>query len=268
MKKFFTYLLAIAAVTTVISCSKDDGPEDPEPKPDVSGQDFTETVSGVKFDMVYVKGGTFSMGATEEQGTEDPHGDEYPVHSVTLSDYYIGKFEVTQGLWKAVMGDNPIGLKKGDDYPVDAVSWSDIQDFLNKLNKVTGKKYALPTEAQWEYAARGGVKSKGYKYSGSNTVGDVAWHQDNSDLETHPVGKKQANELGLYDMSGNVVEWCSDWYGDYSSDSQTDPTGLTYGILRVRRGGSYFTNCRVSIRYYGFPGSRGFDTGFRLALLP
>ena len=179
---------------------------------------------------------------------------------------------MTQDLWVAVMGDNPSSSKKGDEYPVEGISWSDIQGFLNKLNKVTGKKYALPTEAQWEYAARGGAKSKGYKYSGSNTVDDVAWCWDNNNEGTHPVGKKQANELGLYDMSGNVVEWCSDWYGDYSSDSQTDPTGLTYGVFRVRRGGSYISTatmyCRVSIRYYGFPGSSGFDTGFRLALLP
>ena len=165
------------AVATVISCSKDDGPEEPEPqKP--SGQDFTETVSGVKFDMVYVKGGTFSMGATEELGTENHDDDEYPVHSVTLSDYYIGKFEVTQGLWKAVMGttieqqrdkeDNKFPLKGvGSDYPMYYVSWDEAREFCAKLSQLTGKKYSLPTEAQWEYAARGGAKSKSYKYSGS-----------------------------------------------------------------------------------------------------
>ena len=257
-------------MTTVISCSKDDGPEEPEPKPDVSRQDFTETVSGVKFDMVYVKGGTFSMGATKEQGS-DAFDREKPVHSVTLSDYYIGKFEVTQGLWKAVMGDNPSYFKKGDDYPVECVSWNDIQDFLTKLNKLIGKKYALPTEAQWEYAARGGAKSNKYIYSGSNTVGDVAWYEDNSDGETHPVGKKQANELGIYDMSGNVDECCSDCFGDYSSDSQTDPTGPTNGGYRVLRGGSWngdANDCRVSNRGNVFPDSRSSVLGFRVVCIP
>ena len=274
MKKFFTYLLAFAAVTTVISCSKDDGPEEPEPKPDVSRQDFTETVSGVKFDMVYVKGGTFSMGATEEQGSEDPGEDEYPVHSVTLSDYYIGKCEVTQGLWKAVMNnDNPSRFKKGDNYPVENVSWNDIQNFLIELNRLTGKKYALPTEAQWEYAARGGAKSKSYKYSGSNTVDDVAWYGENYiNGSSHPVGKKQANELGLYDMSGNVNEWCSDWYGDYSSDSQTDPTGPATGTYRVLRGGCWYgvaDHPRVGSRGYNYPDFRSDGgIGFRVVLLP
>ena len=140
MKKLFVYWVAFAAVTILASCDK---------------RSFTETVEGVKFDMVYVKGGTFNMGATDEQGPEDPDDDEYPVHPVTLSDYYIGKFEVTQGLWKAVMGSNPSNFKKGDNYPVECVSWNDIQTFLTELNKFTGKKYILPTEAQWEYAARG-----------------------------------------------------------------------------------------------------------------
>lgn len=240
------------------------------------GQDFTETkVPGVEFDMVYVKGGTFSMGATEEQGLDGIKDNEKPVHSVTLSDYYIGRFEVTQGLWKAVMsGNNPSGFKKGDEYPVEKVSWNDIQHFLIELNRLSGKKYALPTEAQWEYAARGGAKSKEYKYSGSNTIDDVAWYTDkNFEKTTHSVGEKQANELGLYDMSGNVAEWCSDWYGDYSSDSQTNPTGPTTGSYRVLRGGSWSTeakDCRVSYRSYlnpDLPFTLN-SNGFRVVLLP
>ena len=221
-------------------------------------------------EMVYVQGGTFSMGATVEQGS-DAYGDEKPVHQVTLSDYYIGKYEVTQGLWKAVTGSNPSRFQSGDNYPVEMVSWDEVQDFLTKLNALTGKHYVLPTEAQWEYAARGGVKSQGYKYSGSNELDDVAWHSGNSGYETHPVGLKSPNELGIYDMSGNVCEWCSDWCGDYSSSFQTDPTGPESGIYRVYRGGSwsnYARGCRVSNRYGFSPDYRSIDIGFRVALLP
>lgn len=257
MKKLFVYWVAFAAVTILASCDK---------------RSFTETVEGVKFDMVYVKGGTFNMGATDEQGPEDPDDDEYPVHPVTLSDYYIGKFEVTQGLWKAVMGSNPSNFKKGDNYPVECVSWNDIQTFLTELNKFTGKKYILPTEAQWEYAARGGAQSKGHKYSGSDTIDDVAWYGGYSDEgTTHPVGKKQPNELGLYDMSGNVWEWCSDWFDDYSSELQTDPTGSETGYNRVLRGGSWnfiARSCRVSFRYNYLPNLSFFHFGFRVVLLP
>lgn len=251
-------------------CSKDDDDDDRVKV----GKDFTETVSGVKLEMVYVKGGTFSMGATAEQG-DDFWDDEKPVHQVTLSDYYIGKFEVTQGLWEAVMGSNPSYFQNGDDYPVECVSWNDIQTFLTKLNELTGKKYALPTEAQWEYAARGGAKSAGYKYSGSNTIDNVAWYWDNSAVNdthcTHPVGTKQPNELGIYDMSGNVWEWCSDWYDDYNSDAQTNPTGPVTGSSRVLRGGGWYSSawgCRVSFRDYYAPGYRYGNFGFRVVLLP
>ncbi|MBQ3247459.1 MAG: SUMF1/EgtB/PvdO family nonheme iron enzyme, partial [Alistipes sp.] len=173
------------------------------------------------FEMVFVKGGTFTMGATAEQGS-DADSDEKPAHSVTVSNFYIGKYEVTQAQWEAVMGKNPSRFK-GDNLPVERVSWNDIQKFIEKLNAKTGKRYRLPTEAEWEYAARGGNQSKGYKYSGSNDIGSVAWYTDNSSSPTHPVGQKQPNELGLYDMSGNVYEWCSDWHGSYSSGSQTNP---------------------------------------------
>ena len=222
-------------------------------------------------EMVFVKGGTFTMGATAEQGS-DAESDEKPTHSVTVSDFYIGKYEVTQAQWKAVMGSNP-SYSKGDNLPVEWVSWNDIQEFITKLNAQTGKKFRLPTEAEWEYAARGGHKSKGYKYSGSNSISDVAWYGDNSSSKIHPVGQKSPNELGIYDMSGNVWEWCQDWYSSsaYSSSSQTNPTGPSSGSSRVLRGGSWnysAGSCRVSLRYYNTPDYRDFNRGFRLACLP
>ena len=218
------------------------------------------------FDMVYVKGGTFTMGATAEQGS-DAQSDEKPTHSVTVSDFYIGRYEVTQAQWKAVMGSNP-SYFKGDNLPVEWVSWDDIQEFIKKLNAKTGKRFRLPTEAEWEYAARGGNKSKGYKYSGSNSVYDVAWYYSNSDNKTHPVGQKRPNELGIYDMSGNVFEWCQDWDGNYSSSSQTNPSGPSSGTFRVLRGGcwvDYSSYSRVSYRLSLTPGSRKNGSGFRLA---
>ena len=227
----------------------------------------TITVNGVSFTMIAVEGGTFQMGATSEQGS-DASDYEKPVHSVTLSDYYIGETEVTQELWEAVMGTNPSNFK-GSKKPVQYVSWNDCQEFITKLNNLTGKNFRLPTEAEWEYAARGGNKSQGYKYSGSNTIGDVAWYSGNSSSTTHDVKTKQANELGIYDMSGNVWEWCQDWFGSYSSGSQTNPTGPSSGSLRVLRGGGWDGSaryCRVSDRYYYDPGSRDDSCGFRLIL--
>ena len=192
--------------------------------------------------MVYVSSGTFTMGATSEQGS-DAESIEKPTHSVTLSSYYICKYEVTQALWRAVMGSNP-SFSKGDNLPVEQVSWNDCQTFINRLNKYTGRKFRLPTEAEWEFAARGGNYSRHYKYSGSNNLDDVAWYIDNSNKRPHPVGTKQPNELGLYDMSGNVGEWCSDWDGSYSSYSQTNPTGPNSGSFRVHRGGFWRYNAR------------------------
>ena len=230
----------------------------------------TIRVGNVSFEMVYVQGGTFRMGATVEQG-EDAYGDEEPVHSVTLSDFHIGKYEVTQGLWKEVMGENPSHNKAGDNYPVERVSWEDCQRFIERLNSRTGLNFRLPTEAEWEYAARGGQKSRGYKYSGSTyDLGSVAWYEGNSGNRTHPVGQKQANELGLYDMSGNVWEWCQDWKGAYSSSSQRNPSGPASGARRVLRGGGYYDcagRCRVSYRNFSDPGNRNFN-GLRLVLAP
>ena len=223
----------------------------------------TFTVNGVKFTMVPVEGGTFTMGVTSEQGGYA--GDK--AHQVTLSDYYIGQTEVTQALWKAVMGSNP-SFFKGDNLPVECVSWNDCQVFIQNLNQLTGKQFRLPTEAEWEYAARGGRKSRGYKYAGGNDIDSVAWYTGNSGNETHTVATKQANELGVYDMSGNVEEWCSDWYGDYQSSSQSDPQGPSSGSNRVSRGGGCFNIariCRVSFRGICAPGGRYCDLGLRLS---
>ena len=227
----------------------------------------TLTVNGIKYSMVWVEGGTFRMGATSEQGS-DAEGDEKPVHSVTLSGYYIGKTEVTQALWKAVMGSNPSSFK-GDNLPVECVSWDDCQEFIRKLNSMTGQNFRLPTEAEWEFACRGGNNSRGYKYSGSNNLGSVAWYDGNSGGKTHPVATKSPNELGIYDMSGNVWEWCADWYGGYSSSAQTNPKGPYGGSSRVYRGGSwidYVGSCRSSNRNNSFPTNRYISLGLRLAL--
>ena len=230
---------------------------------------YTFMVNGVQFKMVKVAGGTFQMGATSEQGS-DVFDWEKPVHSVTLSDYYIGQTEVTQELWEAVMGSNPSYFDDDNRRPVENVSWNDCQEFIEKLNRLTGKNFRLPTEAEWEYAARGGNKSRGYKYSGSNNLDAVAWYKDNSRGETHPVAQKQSNESGLYDMSGNVWEWCQDWYGNYSINSQTDPTGPSTGNCRIVRGNGYKmlfeVGMRVSLRYCYAPGYRYDDIGLRLAL--
>lgn len=227
--------------------------------------------NGISIEMVKVEAGTFMMGATSEMkdSYDDPDSDEKPVHQVTLTnDYYMGKYEVTQALWQAVMGSNPSNFK-GDNLPVEEVSWNDCQEFISKLNSLTGRKFRLPTEAEWEYAARGGKKSRGYQYSGSSNISDVAWYDGNSGDKTHPVGTKQANELGIYDMSGNVWEWCSDRYGSYSSFSQTNPTGATSGSRHVNRGGSWAKNVRrssPSCRYGAIYVDRDLDLGFRLAL--
>jgi len=230
-------------------------------------------VNGVEFKMIYVEGGRFEMGATTEQGG-DACGDEKPAHWVELDDYYIGETVVTQELWQAVMGNNPSVFTGDGTLPVDSVPFFDAQTFIRELNGMTGKKFGLPTEAQWEYAARGGGKSKGYKYSGSDTIGEVAWYDGNSGRKTHPVKGRKANELGLYDMSGNVLEWCQDWYGeDYYSESPTsNPKGPYKGTHRVLRGGDwsyYAESCRVSRRHGYVPyDDIDIDCGFRLVLCP
>lgn len=230
----------------------------------------TFTINGYSFDMIYVEGGTFTMGATSEQGTF-ADSDEYPTHKVTVDGYYMGIYEVTQGLWLAVWDDYPsyYYIKKGDNYPMEIAIWNDCQEFIKKLNQKTGKKFRLPTESEWEFAARGGNKSRGYKYSGSNTLTDVAWYNGNSNKTTHPVGQKLPNELGIYDMSGNLWEWVSDWYGSYSGYSQTNPTGASPNYHRVMRGGSYDDSdfsCRSSERKSCLVKKSNDKCGLRLVL--
>lgn len=238
-------------------------------QPSSSASSITIPVKdGISIEMVKVEGGTFMMGATPEM--KNSWTEERPIHQVTLTnDYYIGKYEVTQSLWCALMDNNP-SYFKGDNLPVEQVSWDDCQKFINKLNDITGRKFRLPTEAEWEYAARGGKKSRGYQYSGSNKISDVAWYSSNSEHKTQPVGLKLANELGLYDMSGNVDEWCFDRFGFYSALSQTNPLGADDGICRVYRGGSWEQTagfCRSSDRSnYGTSKNRIYNLGFRLAL--
>lgn len=227
----------------------------------------TFTVGGVTFKMIRVEGGTFTMGGTAEQGS-DADDDEKVTHRVTLSTYYIGETEVTQALWEAVMGSNPSTWKESS-LPVEQVSWEDCQNFVRELNRMTGKNFRLPTEAEWEFAARGGNKTTGCKYSGSNAIDRVAWYTSNSGSKTHEVKTKSPNDLGIYDMSGNVWEWCYDWYGSYSSSPQTNPTGASSGSYRVRRGGSWNFSvgfCRVSRRLIGAPSFRCDYLGLRLAL--
>lgn len=231
----------------------------------------TFTVNGVSFKMIFVEGGTFTMGATFEQTNASEN--EKPAHNVTLSNYYISETEVTQELYLAVVGSNPssaIGAK----LPVERVTWANCQTFATKLSQLTGKTFLLPTEAQWEYAARGGVKRQGFVYPGSDTLYDVAWSQ-NSGNKSHQVGTKAPNELGIYDMAGNVSEWCRDWYGAtyYSSSPSNNPTGPTSGSYRVHRGGCYNIYhgdgyCRVSSREYTSPSNSSKDLGFRVVMIP
>ena len=255
----------------------------PTPTRPTTGTLVPITVNGVTFNMIKVDGGTFTMGATSEM--TDPDNDEKPTHQVTLSSYYIGETEVTQALWTAVMGNNP-SYFKGDNLPVEEVSWEDCQTFIGKLNSLSGKRFRLPTEAEWEYAARGGNKSRHTQYSGSSIIDEVAWYWQNSggkyltgdwddgkikanNCRTHYVKTKKPNELGLYDMSGNVWEWCQDWYGSYGSNALTNPTGPGSGSYRVNRGGCWDDcerHCRSSIRNGNSPGNRNCYLGFRLAL--
>jgi formylglycine-generating enzyme required for sulfatase activity len=248
MKK--SICLATALFFALVSCEKD------EKKPDNSSS----------FEMVFVQGGSFQMGSTSLKARYE----EQPVHSVTLSSFYIGKTEVTQKLWSDVMGGPPVQLafKKCDDCPVENVSWDYVQVFIAKLNQQTGKNYRLPTEAEWEFAARGGLKDSPTDYAGSNTIDDVAWYDKNSDNKTHSVGTKQPNELGLYDMSGNVEEWCFDPYFAYSSEAQTNPQGPASGGYKVVRGGCwdiYPDRCRVTSRIEWQSNKWVPDVGFRLA---
>ena len=233
------------------------------------------TVGDVTFYMIPVEGGTFSMGATPEQGN-DASSREKPVHQVTVSSYYIGETEVTQALWLTVMGTMPSNFT-GMQLPVEQVSWEDCQAFIAALNAMTGQQFRLPTEAEWEFAARGGNMSMGYKYSGSDNLASVAWYSYNDSWDvrgtgyygTHPVATRNPNELMLYDMSGNVHEWCQDWYGAYDAGEQVNPVGPAGGTTRVYRGGSWYFDewfCRVSFRNSVSPSYTSYGIGLRLAM--
>ncbi len=232
-------------------------------------------VNGVTFTMMPVEGGTFMMGATAEQDS-DGNERERPVHQVTLDTYFIGQTEVTQALWMAVMGENPSHFI-GELNPVENVSWDDCQQFISALNELTGRSFRLPSEAEWEFAARGGNQSQGFKYAGGDLIDNVAWYSGNDSwvlrgsgaYGTHAVATRMCNELMLFDMSGNVHEWCQDWYGGYSSESQVNPAGAVLGTERVYRGGSWYFDewfCRVSFRNGVAPGYMSYGIGLRLAL--
>lgn len=243
--------------------------------------DFTENAWDINMKMVWVEGGDFMMGCTSEQGG-DCDDDEQNVRRVTVDGYWIGMLEVTQSQWEKVMGtsiyqqkskinaNNTYGV--GPDYPMYYVSWDEAMEFCRLLSNKTGKTYTLPTEAQWEYAARGGNKADGTKYAGSNMIDAVAWYSDNSGNSTHPVGTKRGNALGIYDMSGNVGEWCKDWYSSsYVSYDTNNPTGPSSGSGRVRRGGGWYDYarfCRVSNRDDCAPDGRNYYPGFRVVLVP
>ena len=241
---------------------------------------FVESAFETNMQMIWVEGGSFMMGCTSEQG-EDCDEDEKNVHRVTLDGFYIGMLEVTQSQWEKVMGTtlsqhktksgNSYTYGVGPDYPMYYVSWDEAMAFCRKLSRQTGRKYTLPTEAQWEYAARGGVKSERTKYAGSNVADVVAWYESNSENSTHRCGTKRANVLGIYDMSGNVWEWCHDWYSDTYVYSTNNPSGPSSGFERVLRGGGWSINanyCRVASRYDQLPDDRGNIIGFRVVCLP
>ena len=230
---------------------------------------YIETLpNGLSFKMIEVEGGSFMMGGKDEEARNW----EKPVHKVSVNTFYLGEFLVTQELWETILNDNPSNFK-GLKQPVEQVSWNDTQDFIKKLNQLTGKNHRLPTEAEWEFAARGGIYSEKYIYTGSDRLLEVGWYNENSGNETHPVGEKPANELGLYDMSGNVWEWVEDnWHDDYQeapTDGSAWLSSSAEALRRVCRGGSWIDHaryCRVSYRYDYSPEIRISYLGFRLAL--
>ena len=251
VKYYFSLLLLV-----LVSCSGNK---------DVNVKEYT--VNGVKFKMIAVEGGTFVMGSAENApGAES---DEFPAHKVTVGNFNLAETEVTQELWMAVMGNNPSGYTDDAQLPVESVTWVDCQQFISKLNEITGDSFRLPTEAEWEYAAKGGNRSKGYLYCGSDTLANVGWYKDNAEERPHNVKLLAPNELGLYDMSGNIWEWCSDWHGNYTAEDAIAPQGAAEGKTRVVRGGSWLVDaaiCRPADRSSGAPRGGGCIVGLRLAL--
>ena len=238
---------------------------------------FIETALGLNMKMIYVEGGTFRMGNNKSTNLLDR-----PSHKVSVDSYYISTFEITQYQWYQIMGTTihqqsskagrELILGEGDNYPMYYISHKESEDFCQKLSRITGKLYRLPTEAEWEFAATGGNKSKGYEFSGSNNIDTVAWYRDNSNSQTHPVGQKQANELGLHDMSGNVMEWCSDWIDLYQINDNHNPKGSPHGDYKSIRGGSwiseYWKGPAVYYRNCWEPMKRGYNLGFRVVCIP
>jgi formylglycine-generating enzyme required for sulfatase activity len=268
MKKIFSLCMAVVLVLGLFACAS------------TGSSSGAASIRNAPADMVLVEGGTFQM------GSDDGDSNEKPVHMVTVKSFYIGKYEVTQKEWTEAMGSNPSRFK-GDNLPVEQVSWYEAIEYCNKLSLKEGltpayrgsgdsvvydfnaSGYRLPTEAEWEYAAKGGNQdSISYEYSGENNVDSVAWYSGNSGNRTHPVGTKQPNSLGLYDMSGNVYEWCWEWYGNYTSGAQTNPAGASLGTYRVLRGGSWSSTAgvvRSAYRGSDSPSYRIYYIGFRLA---
>ena len=232
-------------------------------------------IGKVSFNMIYVEGGTFLMGAqnlniNDKNYDETAYPEEEPIHTVNIKSFYLAESPVTQKLWLKVMGYNPSAsksfFKKHEQYPVDSISWDDSREFIERLNIITNQHFRLPTEAEWEYAARGGNKSMGYLYSGSNDINEVGWYKM---PKSQKVMGKKPNELGLYDMSGNVWEWCHDKYGCYESATKDNPTGSKIGVNRVLRGGSWHSDahyCRNTMRNSGSPAFNFISVGMRLAL--
>ena len=263
-------LATIIAVVPFTACNKEDNSSNTDTN---TGNTLTLTVGEESFTMVKVEPGVFMMGALEGD-TNALEDEEKPVHQVTLTGtYYIGQTEVTQELYTAVTGSNPSNFTEGNNLPVEKVSYNDALEFCRQLSSLTGKHFTLPTEAQWEYAARGGHKTPSTPtlFAGSDDIEAVGWHKGNSDSTTHTVAKKAPNALGLYDMTGNVFEWCLDWYGSYTSDAATDPQGPADGSERVSRGGSWnypASYCRTSIRACSAPDVTYYMLGFRVVMLP
>lgn len=229
------------------------------------GEDYSEDILGVSIEMVAVEGGVYYMGSNDIDAADD----ENPSHKVRLDNYYIGRYEITQKEWAAIIGDNPSYHKDCDECPVEDIQFR-VQEFIDALNQVTGKHYRLPTEAEWEYAARGGASSKSFKYSGSNNLDNVGWYSDNSDGTTQNVGELVPNELGIFDMTGNVWEPCSDkYYADfYNFSVPNNPTNPAMGNYHVLRGGSWFNSpydCRSTRRIEGFRNYGSNARGIRLA---